>query len=274
MIAIKSIAKYAGGWAVITGAARAQGLGYEFARQLAAAGLNLVLVDVLDVELHERTGELQARFGIQARAVVQDLSAAPPLAALERAVADLDIDVLVCNHMFTPADAPEILDMPIELHHKLIDVNARAYVTLAHRFAGPMRDRGRGAVIIVASGAGLAPTPFASQYSANKAYQIAFGETLWYELGGTGVDVLVMIGGLMRTQGDALDRYPKWLIADVGPTVTEVLKAVGRKHLVIPGRKNRAFLLLQTRLLSRRAALQQIGRFMAKGVGKDPKQQR
>src|SRR5205807_4718741 len=143
--------------------------------------------------------------------------------------------------------------------------------TLIRRFVRPMRDRDRGAAIIVASGSGLAPTPFASQYSANKAYQIVFGETLWYELGGTGVDVLVMIGGLMNTQGDALDNYPQWLIADVRPTVAEVLKAVGRKHLVIPGRRNRAFLLLQTRLMSRCSALKQIGRFMAKGLGKQPK---
>lgn len=266
-----SIAKYAGGWALVTGAARAAGLGYEFARQLAAAGLNLVLVDVLDTELPRRARELTVEFGIQARAVVQDLGDAPPLEALDAAVADLDIDVLVCNHMLTPADTPEILDMPIELHHRLIDVNARAYVTLIHRFAGAMRHRGRGAVIIVASGAGLVPAPYTSQYSANKAYQIAFGEALWYELHGVGVDVLVMVGGLMRTQGDALDRYPGWLMADVGPTVTEVLRAVGRKHLIIPGRVNRAFLLLQTRILSRRVAVRQIGRFMAKGLGKTPK---
>ena len=85
-----------------------------------------------------------------------DLGAPAPYEALEDAVADLNIDVLVCNHMlmFTPADTPPILDMPLEAHSRMIDINARAYTNLIHRFGRDMRDRGRGAIIIVASGVG------------------------------------------------------------------------------------------------------------------------
>ena len=55
-----------------------------------------------------------------------------------------------------------------------------------------MRDRGRGAIIIVASGVGLTSAPYAAAYAAIKAFQITLGEALWYELQGSGVDVLVM----------------------------------------------------------------------------------
>jgi short-subunit dehydrogenase len=98
-----------------------------------------------------------------------------------------------------------------------------------------MRDRGRGAIIIVASGVGLTSAPYTAAYAANKAFQITLGEALWYELRGSGVDVLVMIGGLMNTQGDALAKYPHWMIAEPAPVVREVLSAVGRKPMVIPG---------------------------------------
>jgi len=262
------ISAYAQSWALVSGAAREQGLGYAFARQLAVEGLNLVLVDILGEELHDRANELRQQFGVEVRAAVCDLGAPAPYGALEDAVGGLDVDVLVCNHMFTPTDTPPILDMPLETHSRMIDINARAYTNLIHRFGREMRDRGRGAIIIVASGAGLTSAPYTAAYAANKAFQIKLGEALWYELQGTGVDVLIMIGGLMNTQGDALAKYPHWMIAETAPVVREVLSAVGRKHMVIPGFPSRAFLFVQTRLMTRRRAISAIGRFMASGLGK------
>lgn len=262
------ISAYAQSWALVSGAAREQGLGYAFARQLAVEGLNLVLVDILDDELHARADELRQQFGVEVRTAICDLGAPAPYKALEDAVRGLDVDVLVCNHMFTPTDTPPILDMPLEIHSRMIDINARAYTNLIHRFGREMRDRGRGAIIIVASGAGLTSAPYTAAYAANKAFQIKLGEALWYELLGTGVDVLIMIGGLMNTQGDALSKYPRWLMAETAPVVREVLSAVGRKHMVIPGLPSRAFLFAQTRLMTRRRAVLSIGRFMSSGLGK------
>lgn len=263
-----AIDRLSGGWALVSGAARAEGLGFAFARGLAAAGLNLVLTDVLDTELAARADELTARFGVEVRTAVCDLGTPAPYPALEDAVAGIEIDLLVRNHMYTPTDTPPILDMPLDVHSRMIDINARGYTNLIHRFGTDMRSRRRGAIIVVASGAGLTSAPYTAAYSANKAFQIAMGEALWYELRGTGVDVLVMIGGLMNTQGDALDGYPHYLIAEPDDVVREVISAVGRKHLVIPGWTNRLFLLTQTRLMSRRRTVSVIGRFVAKGLGK------
>ena len=58
-------------------------------------------------------------------------------------------------------------------------------------------------------------------------------------------------------------------IADRTPEqANEVLAAVGRKHMIVPGVLNRAFLLLQTRLMSRRRAVTAIGKFLEKGLDK------
>lgn len=258
-----------GTWALITGAARASGLGYTFARHLAAQGMNLVLVDILQVELNQRADELRQQYGVEVRPITADLAISDFTSVLVQETQHIEIGLLVCNHMYTPADTPKILDMDLATHHRMIDINARAYTTLIHTFGNMMRARHRGGIVIVASGAGLVPAPYTGAYSANKAFQIALGETLWYELKGTGVDVLVVVAGLMNTQGDALSKYPKMMISETDPVVTEVLATLGKRHMVIPGRLNKLFMFLQLKLMSRQQAITSIGSFMTNGLGKN-----
>lgn len=165
-------------------------------------------------------------------------------------------------------DTPKFLDMSLDALNSMIDINARAYTQLLHLFVRPMVDRGRGAVVVVSSGAGLVPSPYTGPYAANKAYQIVLGEVLWYETRGTGVDVLVMSAGLMDTQGDELGEYPQWMIADPQDAAAETLRAIGKKHMVMPGWPNRVFTLINTRVLPRRVAVSGMGRFMERGLGK------
>lgn len=261
------VARFKGGWALVTGSARKQGLGYAFCRGLAAQGINIVLVDLLAEDLAARAAQLQSEFGVQTRIAACDLGAPLPYTALDDAVRGIEIDVLHCNHMYTPTDTPKILDMDLALHHKVLDVNARAYVNLIHRFGNEMRARGKGAIIVTSSGSGLIPTPYTAAYCANKAFQLAFAEALWYELKGTGVDVLVIAAGLMRTS-DVVSGYPKWLTADPADVVKEVLPLVGKKHMVIPGTANKFIVWSQTKMQSRRSSIQAMGDFMAKGLGK------
>lgn len=253
---------------MVTGAARPEGLGYAFARQLAAEGVNLIVVDVLGEELAARADELRSEFRVEVRTAACDLGEPAPYRAIEAAANGIEVDVLVCNHMVTPTDTPKILDVPLEVQNRMLDVNARAYTNLVYRFGTGMRERGRGAIIIVSSGVGLTSGPYNGLYAANKAFQIVLGETLWYELRGTGVDVLVVIGGLMNTQGDAFAKFPRAMVAEPSTVVREVLSSVGRRHMIIPGLVNRAFVLAQTRLMSRRRTVITIGRFLEKGLGK------
>jgi hypothetical protein len=129
-----------------------------------------------------------------------------------------------------------------------------------------MIERAQGGIVIITSGAGLQTTPYTGAYSANKAFQRTLGEALWYELKGSGVDVLVAAPGLMSTQGDALSNYPQWMIMDADPVAAETLDALGAGPVLIPGLVNKAFMFTQTRLLPRRIALESVGRFMATGL--------
>ena len=259
-----------GPWAIVTGAARAEGLGYGFARHLAGQQINLVLVDILADDLTARSAELRQKYMVKVKPVALDLGQPDFITQLLAETDGLEIGLLVCNHMFTPTDTPPILDMDLATHHRMLDINARAYTTLTHTYGRQMvANNQRGGIILVSSGAGLRGTAYTGAYSANKAFQFMLGESLWYELLGTGVDVLVLAPGLTRTQGDALDNYPAFMLMDVNPVVAEALHNLGRKHVVIPGSINKLFDLMTGRLMSRRKAVLLTGDMMAKGLQKD-----
>lgn len=256
-----------GPWALVTGAARAEGLGYSFARHLAGRGFNLALVDIAGDELAARAEELQKKYLVKVRPIVLDLGRKDFLGSLLAQTADITVGLLVCNHMWTPKDTPTIMEMDLATHMAMLNINARAYTALIHAYGRPMVERAQGGIVIVTSGAGLQTTPYTGAYSANKAFQRALGEALWYELQGSGVDVLVAAPGLMDTQGDALAGYPQWMISDADPVAAETLATLGHDGpVLVPGLLNKAFMFTQTRLLPRRMAVESVGRFMAAGL--------
>lgn len=256
-----------GPWALVTGAARADGLGYSFARHLAGRGFNLALVDIAGEELAARAHELRAKYLVKVRPIALDLGRDDFLEELLPQTADIAVGMLVCNHMWTPKDTPTIMEMDLATHMAMLNINARAYTALIHAYGQPMVERAQGGIVVVTSGAGLQTAPYTGAYSANKAFQRALGEALWYELQGSGVNVLVAAPGLMDTQGDALAGYPQWMIMDPDPVAAQALDTLGRGGpVLIPGLVNKAFMFTQTRLLPRRMAVESVGRFMANGL--------
>ncbi len=257
-----------GPWALVTGAA--QGLGAEFARQLAARGLNLLLVDVLEEALRQRARQTAADSGVETRALRLDLTRPDMLAALRRATAALDIGLLV-NNAGVSAIGP-FLDVPAEQHARVLEVNARAPMLLAHHFGGLMRARGRGGIIFVSSGSAVVGTSFVSAYSASKAFVRNLGEALWAELHPRGVDVLAVLVGATNTPGwragtpnpDASVWPPVMRAED---TVREALNALGKGPVCTPGVQNRLAFFFTSRLLSRSAAVRMMHREMRKRYG-------
>ena len=117
----------------------------------------------------------------------------------------------------------------------MVQLNCVTPVVLTSRLLPSMRARGRGAVIITGSIAGVQPVPFNSIYSATKAFDRFVGEALWAELQGTGVDVLVLEPGPTETEfqtvaGEAA--HPGELPAQV---VAVALDALGHQPSVISG---------------------------------------
>ncbi len=245
-----------GPWALVTGAS--EGIGESFARALASRGLNLMLVARREGPLEALAAELRAAHAIQVRTASADVARPDLLAVLDVLAGDDEIGLLVHNAAFS-ALGP-FLDRPLDDLMKVIDVNCRAPLAMAHHFARRMVPRGRGGIILMSSLAGGQGTPMVAAYAASKAFEIVLAEGLWDELRPHGVDVLACRAGPTRTPSYEASRPRKKVpMMESGPVVEEALAALGRKPVVVAGRLNRAVNFVMQRLLSRSAAVRFMG---------------
>ena len=189
-----------GEWALVTGASA--GIGLEFARQLAREGMSVVLTARREDRLNTLAAELRAEFHVDTRVVAADLAAPDGADRLADAVADLPIAMLVNNAGFGLAGRFDKL--PTDRLRAMVVVNCVVPVVLTSRILPGMVKRGRGAVIIVGSVAGRQPLPLHAVYSATKGFDLLFGEGLWGELRGTGVDAIVIEPGPTQTEFQAV----------------------------------------------------------------------
>jgi short-subunit dehydrogenase len=236
------------GAALITGAS--SGIGEEFARQLAGRGYNLILVARRAQRLMALAAQLGPR-AVRAEVEVADLQNPEVVQALPARVAErgLEVDVLVNNAGYGHYGAFAKSSLESEIGQ--IRVNVEALVTLTHQFLPGMLDRQRGAIINIASAAGMQPLPYESVYAASKAFVLNFSEALHAETRGTGVAVVAVNPGPVPTewQGVAgLVDQPKFPPAvSVQQVVKESLDAASSdKRSIIPGRLVR-FSMLMTR---------------------------
>lgn len=188
------LARY-GPWAVIVGGS--EGVGASFARQLAGAGLNLILVARKPAPLGATADEARAR-GVEVRSIALDILAADALKRIREVTDDIEVGLLIFNagansygHEFVTGD--------LERVRGVIDLNITSRLAVTHHFGARMKERGHGGIILVGSLAGYLGQPEISVYSAAKAFGRIFAEGLWLELMKYGVDVLELVLGVTRT---------------------------------------------------------------------------
>jgi uncharacterized protein len=189
-----------GEWALVTGASA--GIGLEFAKALAREGMSIVLTARREDRLNALAAELKDKHRIDVRVVAVDLAASDGADRLADAVADLPIAFLVNNAGFGYAGRFDKL--ATDRLRSMVVVNCVVPVVLTSRILPGMVKRGRGAVIVVGSVAGRQPLPLHAVYSATKGFDQLFGEGLWGELRGTGIDVLVLEPGPTKTEFQAV----------------------------------------------------------------------
>lgn len=188
------VEKY-GPWAVIAGGS--EGVGAEFATRLAAAGINLVLLARKPEPL--RATETRCReLGVEVRTATVDLTSSSMIEDIDAVVDGLDVGLLIVN-AGANSYGHDVVGADLDRMRTVVELNVMAPLTLAHRFAGPMADRGRGGIIIVGSMSGFTGSARQSVYAGSKAFSRIFTESLWVELREHGVDVLQLILGVTRT---------------------------------------------------------------------------
>jgi hypothetical protein len=233
-------ARQFGPWAVVTGAS--SGIGREFANQLAAAGINLVLVARrLDV-LQGLGAALARQNGVDYRAVGVDLSDPGMLTPIAQATNDIDVGLLVSN---AGAALPgPFLDSDLQAQRAILRLNTAAHLGLTHHFGERLVRRGSGGIVLVSALGATHGVPYMAHSAATKAYVASLGAGLHVELAKHGVHVTVLHPGPTRTPvltelGLDPDKMP---IPPMTPhdCVSETLRALQRNRArCIPGRINR-----------------------------------
>ena len=229
-----------GPWALITGAS--SGIGREFARQLAKAGLNTVLAARRSALLQEAGGSLAKDFGVQYRVITADFSEEGFVETLANSTDDLDIGLVVSN-AGSPSPGRFLSTDRDELASQL-RLNAVSHLDIAHHFGKKLAARGRGGLIFVGAMGVENGEPYMANVAAAKAYVQSLGQALHVELRPVGVHVTVVSPGLTETPALAIlgltPETTPMKPMKVEQCVSEAIRGLAaNRSLVIPGLMNR-----------------------------------
>lgn len=222
--------------ALITGPTA--GIGNAFARRLAAAGWDLVLVSRDTTRLEKVAAGLRESTGRAVEVLPADLADAGARARVAARLGSTEapVDLLVNNAGFsTPS---RLLEASYEQEAEVLDVLVVAVLQLSHAAARAMVARGRGGIVNVSSVAGYLPR---GTYAAAKAWVTSFSRSLAQEVGPKGVRVVATCPGFTRTEfhsrgGFDLSRIPDFLWLSADDVAADALDALRAGRVVtIPG---------------------------------------
>lgn len=231
--------------ALVTGASA--GLGEEFVKQLVERGINRL---VLTARRTDRINELKRRLAddcawLSVDAITADLARADGVTQLIAEMEKLGFspDILINNAGFGDLGTFETSD-PAKIE-AMLAVNITALTRLTRWALPGMLAKKAGWICNVGSTAGLIPLPTFAVYAATKAYVNSFSEALRIELHGSGVRVIALCPGPVKTEfGQVASREnsqrkfapPAFLCVSktdvVGQTLTALACGQGR---IIPG---------------------------------------
>jgi short-subunit dehydrogenase len=228
--------------ALVTGAS--SGIGAEFARQLAAEGLDLVLVARRGDRLEALAKEIEGATGAASHIIARDLGRpeSPEAIFKETQAKGLAVEWLVNNAGFGTNGA--LVDLPLDREREEIRLNVEALVALCHLYAPGMVARGKGQIVNLGSTGSFVPVPYMATYGATKAFVLSFSEALAEELHGKGVRVMALCPGATRTEFQevaGVSRHvPEFSYMTAEAVVREAIAAAKRgKRTFVPGPINK-----------------------------------
>jgi short-subunit dehydrogenase len=253
-----------GPWALVTGAS--SGIGKEFARQIAASGINIVLVARREDLLKEVGVEFSKRFGVEHRVIVLDVSREDFIGRLASATDDLDIGLVVSNA--GTGNPGEFLKFDRQFLQATLRLSAMAHLDITHHFGAKLAERRRGGIILAGAMGAENGVPLMANDGAAKAYVHSLGEALHYEFKPLGVYVTVLAAGFTDTA--VLEKFgldPKTMPLkpmSVEQCVSEGLRGLRKnRSRIVPGRLNRILNALVPGSLARKMEADLLGKGLA-----------
>ena len=244
--------------ALITGAS--SGIGLVFAKELAKEGYQVTCVARNEKKLKALVNEL----GDQHRYLSVDLTDPDGILKVTQDIEKTKYKLLINNAGYGIYEKFE--NIPIEKTNNLIQLNISTLVQLSHVF---IKNASAGdALINVSSVLSLLPYPGGAVYSATKAFVTNFTEALWYECKDKNVYVMALLPGVTDTNfhqvaiGDTKRSDPSGPSYPPEIVVKEAIASLNArsKPSVISGPRYRFLATMATRLLSRKKAIEAIGK--------------
>lgn len=236
-----AMAQQYGPWALIAGAS--EGIGLAFAEQLAAQGLNLVLLSRSESKLAQAKARIHAKHPVSIECLGVDLSQEGVFGAVAARTDHLEIGLVVYNAGAVHG-AARFHDQPVEHALGLINLNCRGPVEFAHHFGGRMRERRRGGMLFLSSLACVSGSSYIAAYCATKSFDYIFAQSLWHEMAPDNVHVLCLVAGKTRTPAmteSGLEFEPGQTdYMEAEDVASEGLAHLGHGPVWIAGENNRA----------------------------------
>jgi len=179
-----------GAWAVVTGAS--DGIGREFAFQLAKAGFNVLLVARNKGLLDSTAAEIENKFpGMSTATYAIDFGLYDEVAyeGFAAVANGLDIGVLVNNVGRSHAMPVYFHETPKDEMSNILAININATLRITHSVLPGMIKRKRGLILNIGSFAGAVPSPMLATYSGSKAFLSTFTSALAEEVRGHNITV-------------------------------------------------------------------------------------
>ncbi|XP_013184029.2 very-long-chain 3-oxoacyl-CoA reductase [Amyelois transitella] len=196
-----------GKWALVTGST--DGIGKEYARQLAERGCDIVLVSRSMDKLKTVAEEIEKDFKVQTKVVQIDFSGDVSIYdKLSNEIKDLEIGTVVNNVGLSYPYPEYFLDLPewTNLVTNLININVVSMLRVTGLVLPDMVKRGKGIVINIGSGSSEIPAPLLTIYAATKAFTTKFSEGLRHEYSRQGILVQHIAPGFVATNMSKIRR--------------------------------------------------------------------
>ena len=170
-------------------------IGEQFARQLAARGMNVILVARRRELLERIAGEIRVAHGVEARVIAMDIGADDAVERLGEATSDVEVGLLVVNANLHKVNLFHRMDRRTKL--QMLRMNAEVPMLLTDRFGALMVERKKGGIVFVNVLNSLSPIDIDGVFQGTKAFLRVFAECLWLEYRRYGVQVsTVLVNGI------------------------------------------------------------------------------
>ncbi|EMC93498.1 hypothetical protein BAUCODRAFT_76175 [Baudoinia panamericana UAMH 10762] len=216
-----------GTWAVVTGAS--DGIGKEYALQLAQKGFNIFLVSRTQSKLEALASEIQQSCRVETKTLAMDFAANndSDYDKLRSTIDSLDVAILVNNVGLSHSIPVPFAETPEQEMRDIVTINCTGTLRVTQLVAPGMVKHHRGLILTMASFGGILPTPLLATYSGSKAFLQQWSSALASELAPHGVKVQIVQSYLVTSAMSKIRRSSA-LVPTPKQFVRAALSKIGR----------------------------------------------